>query len=132
LITGAEPPAIRGSGVRNPVNAARTLCACHLVALVSSLIGAPSGRCSRATMIALFDFSTEGSPAPTFEETGDVGGFISRFWCSKPHRGLRCTRFTCLRHGLNVFRLSQRISAPSPPRGRLGLRRRPRKSPYSA
>jgi hypothetical protein len=64
-----------------PVNAARTLCACHPVTLVSSPIGPPSGRCSRATMIAFFDFSTEVSPTPTFEETGDVDRLISRFRC---------------------------------------------------
>src|ERR1700730_11696424 len=42
--------------LRRPVRAARTLCTCHPVASVKSLIAAPSGRSSRPRMAAFFDW----------------------------------------------------------------------------
>jgi hypothetical protein len=38
--------------LRNPVNTARTLWDCHPVAVVSSLIAAPCGRCNNPTIEA--------------------------------------------------------------------------------
>src|SRR5205807_5696354 len=50
--------------LRRPVRAARTLCTCHPVAAVRSLIAAPFGRSSKPTMAAFFDWRIGAATEP--------------------------------------------------------------------
>jgi hypothetical protein len=118
--------------LRSPVSAARTLCACQPVAPLSSLIGAPSGRCSKARMTAFFDRRID-VPAPAFAESDSAGFVVASmrrsgggFWRvagSVPSLLLTCVTWTWseppLCHGA-----SRRRHRHEPRRlSRLGLRR---------
>jgi hypothetical protein len=67
--------------LRRPVRAARTLCTCHPVAAVKSLIAAPSGRSSRPSMIAFFDWRIGTVTEPALALAGEAVAAGARFAC---------------------------------------------------
>jgi hypothetical protein len=58
-------------GARWQVSAARTLCTCHPVAAVKSLIAAPSGRSSGPRMAAFFDWRIGTVTEPALALAGE-------------------------------------------------------------